>query len=179
MKISAEERSRLEALDAVLQSEDVREHVRRVIKKVRAALAGKEEAVMTWEPIELRVFGPALPAGICSAWVFALRAGVDTGAERHPNSHQRMMTFDGSGDMQTGGPGRWQSNLLVSDPGAPLEGRWISIPPNVWHRPVVAKDADWVVVSFHTVPAEDLIEEKPDTSKGGTKQRAYLAREPK
>jgi hypothetical protein len=40
---------------------------------------------------------------------------------------------------------------------------------------VVGKDADWVVVSFHTVPAEELIEEKPDdTSKGGTKQMKYL-----
>ena len=102
---------------------------------------------------------------------------ADTGAERHPNSHQRMMTFEGSGDMQTGDPGQWQSNVLVSDPDAPLEQRWISIPQNVWHRPVVGADADWTVVSFHTVPAEELIEEKPDdNSQDGTKQMKYLDR---
>jgi len=57
-----------------------------------------------------------------------------------------------------------------------LEQRWISIPPNVWHRPVVGRDADWAVVSFHTVEAHELIEEKPDTSsKSGTKQMKYLA----
>jgi hypothetical protein len=35
-----------------------------------------------------------------------------------------------------------------------LEKRWISIPQNVWHQPIILKEADWVVVSFHTVPAE-------------------------
>jgi hypothetical protein len=175
-----QERTRLESIDAILQSEAVREQIRPIVERVRAELARKKEAVMTWEPIPLSVFGRALPHEIQSAWVFVLRAGVDTGAERHPNSHQRMMTFEGSGDMKTGEPGRWQSNVLVSHPEAPLEQRWISIPQNVWHLPVVGADADWTVVSFHTVPAEELIEEKPnDRSKDGTKQMKYLEREQK
>ena len=29
------------------------------------------------------------------------------------------------------------------------------IPQNVWHRPVVGGDADWTVVSFHTVVASE------------------------
>jgi len=172
-----EERSRLESLDALLRSEDVREQIRPVVELVRAELSRKKEARMTWKPIPMGVFGRALPAGVQSAWVFVLRAGADTGAERHPNSHQRMMSFEGSGDMQTGQPEQWQSNALLSDPEAPLEHRWISIPPNVWHRPVVAADADWVVVSFHTVVADELIEERPDSaSEAGTKQTKYLAR---
>jgi hypothetical protein len=173
--MSPEEQSRLESLDAVLRSENVREQIRPIIERVRAELARKKEALMTWEPIPLAVFGRKLPAGIRSAWVFVLRAVADTGAERHPNSRQRMMSFQGSGDMQTGEPGQWQSNALVSDPEAPLERRWISIPPNVWHRPVVGAIADWTVVSFHTVAAEELIEERPDGgSKDGTKQMKYL-----
>jgi|SRR6516165_4035909 hypothetical protein len=173
--MSPEERSRLESLDAVLRSEDVREQVRPIVERVRAELARKKEALMTWEPIPLAVFGRKLPAGIRSAWVFVLRAGADTGAERHSNSRQRMISFQGSGNMQTGEPGQWQSNALVSDPGAPLERRWISIPPNVWHRPVVGANADWTVVSFHTVAAEELIEERPASrSKDGTKQMKYL-----
>ena len=87
-----------------------------------------------------------------------------------------MLSFEGRGDLQTGEQGNWQSNVLVSDPDAPLERRWVSIPRNVWHRPVVGADADWAVVSFHTVAAEELIEERPgDSSKGGTERMKYLA----
>jgi hypothetical protein len=175
--MTPEERTRLESIDTILQSENVREQIRPIIERVRAELARNNETVMTWEPIPLTVFGRALPREIRSAWVFVLRAGVDTGAERHPNSHQRMMTFEGSGDMQTGEPGRWESNVLISDSKASLEQRWISIPQNAWHRPVVGKDADWTVISFHTVPAEELIEEKPDEgAKDRTKQTKYLQR---
>ncbi|HZR06018.1 MAG TPA: hypothetical protein VFA61_09335 [Candidatus Udaeobacter sp.] len=172
-----EERMRLESIDTALQSETVREQIRRIIERVRAELARKKEAVMTWEPVPLTVFGRALPGEIRSAWVFVLRAGVNTGAERHPNSHQRMMCFEGSGDMQTGEPGQWKSNVLISNPEAPLEQRWISIPQNAWHRPVVGANADWTVVSFHTVLPEELIEEKPgDSTTGATKQMKYLER---
>jgi hypothetical protein len=175
--MTSEERTRLESIDTVLRSEIVREQIRPVVQRVRAELDRRKEALMTWEPIPLTVFGSALPREIRSAWVFILRAGVDTGAERHPNSHQRMMTFEGSGDMKTGKPGQWQSNILISNPDVPLEQRWISIPQNTWHRPVVGKDSDWTVVSFHTVPAEELIEEKPDdSSEDGTKQMKYLER---
>jgi len=175
--MTSEERSRLESLDAVLRSENVREQIRAVVERVRAELAQNKDGLMAWEPIPLSVFGRALPPEIQSAWVFVLRAAADTGAERHPNSHQRMMSFEGSGNMQTGDPGQWQSNVLVGDPKAPLERRWISILPNVWHRPLVGADADWAVVSFHTVPADELIEERPDSSrKDGTKQMKYLAK---
>src|SRR5256886_17336837 len=161
--MTAEEHSVLEALDAVLRSETLRAQIRPIVERLRAELARKTEALMTWEPIPLSVFGRALPPGIRSAWVFVLRAGATTGAERHPNSHQRMMSFEAAGDLQVraelsdGGQEQWQSNLLVSEPGAPLERRWISIPRNVWHQVVVPEGSDWVVVSFHTVPAEALI----------------------
>ena len=55
---------------------------------------------MAWEPIPLTIYGGAVPDAIKSSWVFVLRASANTGAERHPNSHQRMMSFQGSGDMQ-------------------------------------------------------------------------------
>jgi hypothetical protein len=173
--MTTEERSHLEALDTVLRSENVREQIRPIVERLRAELGRKKAALMTWEPVPLSIFGSALPAQIRSAWVFVLRAGVDTGAERHPNSHQRMVSFEGSGDMRTGDPEQSQSNVLVSNPDAPVERRWISIPQNVWHRPVVGAAAEWVVVSFHTVPAEELIEERPDyQTNDGTKQMRYL-----
>lgn len=173
--MTADEQRRLETLDAVLRSESAQKQIHPIVQRVRAALVRKKEAVMAWEPIPLTILGHALPREIRSAWVFVLRAGADTGAERHPNSQQRMMSFEGSGDMQTGEPGRWQSNVLISNPQAPLEQRWISIPRNVWHRPIVGKHEDWVVVSFHTVDARELIEERPDdTGNAGTKQMKYL-----
>jgi hypothetical protein len=177
--VTREERILLERLDEVVRSDKVRAQILPIVERVRAELSRKSDALMAWEPIPLQTFG-ALPPVIRSGWIFILRSGADTGAERHPNSHQRMMTYSGMGDMQTDlkrAPNEvnleseisWQSNILVSDPNAPLEAHWISIPQNVWHRPVVSPGADWIVVSFHTVPAADLIEERP-----GAKQMLYL-----
>jgi hypothetical protein len=175
--MTKEERSRLEALDAALRSDSMRERIRSAVVRLREQLARRKDALMSWEPFPLHIFATTLPPEIRSAWVFVLRAGADTGAERHPNSHQRMMSFEGSGDLQTGEDGEWQSNVLVSDPDAPLERRWISIPANVWHRPVINTETDWAVVSFHTVPAEELIEERPDDSReAGTRQMKYLGK---
>jgi hypothetical protein len=176
--MTKEERSRLEALDTALRSDSVREHIRPVVVRVREQLARRKDVLMSWEPFPLDVLATTLPPEIRSAWVFVLRAGADTGAERHPNSHQRMMSFEGSGDLQTVEHGKWQSNVLISDPDAPLERRWISIPTNVWHRPVINAKTDWAVVSFHTAPAEELIEERPDDRrKAGTRQMKYLGSE--
>jgi hypothetical protein len=181
-----EERGRLEKLDIIVRSDKVRAKINPVVDRVCAALSKKADALMTWEPIPLEIFGEGLPPEIRSGWIFVLRAGADTGAERHPNSHQRMMTLHGSGDMKRQSKKgelrikkdekgiAWQSNVLVSEPGAPLERKWISIPPNVWHRPVVGRDVDWVVISFHTVSAEELIEERLDESGAGTKQKKYM-----
>jgi hypothetical protein len=173
--MTKEERSRLEALDDALRSQDVGEQIRSVVLRVREQLAARKDSLMSWEPFPLEILGKTLPPEIRSGWVFVLRAGADTGAERHPNSHQRMMSFEGSGDLQTDERGKWQSNVLLSNSDAPLEQRWISIPPNTWHRPVIRADADWAVVSFHTVAAEDLIEERPDEGRAGrTRQMKYL-----
>ena len=175
-RMTREERLRIESLDAVLRPENVRAQIRPIVERVRAELGRKKAALMAWEPIPLTVFGGALPFEIRSAWVFVLRAGVDTGAERHPNSHQRMMSFEGGWRSPN-----WQARslaieCLVSNPEAPLERRWISVPRNCWHRPLVSAGSNWAVVSFHTAPADELIEEKPDaTSKDGTKQMKYSA----
>jgi hypothetical protein len=174
--MSPQERRLLEALDLGLRSEAVRARIDPIVKRAAQKLAQDRTATMAWELIPLSEYGNTLPPPIRSSWVFILRAGATTGAERHPNSHQRMMSYRGTGDLQTGGEGRWQSNPLVSDGSAILERRWISVPPNVWHQVVVPPNEDWVVVSFHTVPGEELIEERPDTADAKrTQQRHYLA----
>ena len=178
--VTKEERSLLETLDKIVRSEKVHAQILPVVERVRTELARKPNTLMAWEPIALETFGP-LPPAIRSGWVFILRTGADTGAERHPNSHQRMMSFEATGDLKTDAKSGqsdveaeseivWQSNVLVSNPQVPLERRWVSIPQNIWHRPVIPKGADWVVVSFHTVPAAELIEERP-----GAKQMFYAS----
>jgi hypothetical protein len=172
-----EEKAILESLDRIVHSSQLKSALQPIVNRVRQQLLTPPRSVMGWEPITLSVFGNELPRGIRSGWVFILRAGVNTGPERHPNSHQRMMSFVGTGDMQTRETfeSPWASNVLVGDPEKPLEQRWISIPRNVWHQPVTPPGQDWVVVSFHTVPADELIEERPsDTEASGTKQMLYV-----
>ncbi len=79
--------------------------------------------------------------------------------------------------MRTWNGERWVSNVLRSD--ARFDERWLSIPVNVWHRPVMG-DTDWTVVSFHTAADDALIEElalddeHPD--RGSRAAEAYAGR---
>jgi hypothetical protein len=174
--MSPEEARILQSLDACLQSDGIRAAIFPIVERVESRLSQDSSALMAWEPIPLAIYGESLPAFVRSSWVFILRAGAATGAERHPNSHQRMMSFRGVGDAQTGGETHWQSNPLISNRKATIEERWVSIPTNVWHQMVVPKGDNWVVVSFHTVPAEELIEERPGAADTGwLQQRRYVA----
>jgi hypothetical protein len=186
----------LAALDAALRSPRAAAILNAAADEVAAELARTPNARLAWRPIPLETYD-RLPGSIASSWVFVLRAGCTSGAERHPNSIQRFMSFRGAADMQIWGPryapGKpasgqtgwsrasalqsnaeteaasaagvplhraWLSNHLISDPEAPLDRRWLSIPVNTWHRPVMGA-GDWTVVSFHTAPDDQLIEERP------------------
>src|SRR4051812_8784034 len=86
--LTAEEREILEALNRAVYSPAALNEIENVVRRVDDHLiAGTNN--MAWEPIPLERFGSALPVMIQSAWVFVLRAGINTGTERHPNSHQR------------------------------------------------------------------------------------------
>lgn len=164
----------LERLDTLLRVLRVRDSIDRIVTRVQADLDDHPDADMAWEPVPLPIYGDQLPAEIRSSWVFILRTHTHTGAERHPNSHQRIVAYAGDGDFQTRLDGPWQSNHLTSRLNAPIPDRWVSIPPFVWHQSA-GPEQDWVVVSFHTVEAEDLIEERPGTAEsGGVRQMKYL-----
>jgi hypothetical protein len=73
----------------------------------------------------------------------------------------------------------WRQNPLRSDPRAAVEERWLSIPRNVWHRPRIGPHADWMVISFHTAGAADLIEERArddENPDAGSTSEAYAGR---
>jgi hypothetical protein len=147
--------------------------------EVSAVLQRDPAARLAWWPVPLEIYDQ-LPDGIASSWVFVLRAGCSSGAERHPNSIQRVMSYRGRADMQTWDGQRWVSNVLRSEGGLPLKDRWLSIPRNVWHRPVMG-DVDWAVVSFHTASDTELIEELPlddqHPDRGSRSATVYAGRE--
>jgi hypothetical protein len=169
------ERRILEALDRAVRNKPVLALLDSAAERLRRKLALDPKAVMAWETLPLSLFEGGLPDGIASSWVFILRAGARTGAERHPNSHQRTLSYGGTGDLQTQArlAGRWRSRPLAPGFERPLDERWTSIPPGTWHQAVVA-GGDWVVVSFHTARADELIEERPDPADAReTRRRRY------
>ncbi len=175
-RYSDDEQRILKLLEAALRQPRAKPVIEAIASRVQQKLADDPEATLAWEPVPLETYGGGLPEEIRSSWVFVLRAGMTSGAERHPNSHQRMMSYRSAGDLQTWENGAFRSNSLVSNPAVPLEQRWVSIPINVWHKPVMGA-GDWVVVSFHTAAAEKLIEERGDPEKRTeTRQETYRAR---
>jgi len=163
----------LTALDAAVAEPALARHLASVVPKLEHQLSLDPDAIMAWEPIPLGTYRE-LPSGIKSSWVFILRAGITTGAERHPNSHQRMVSYRGSGDFPTQRDGQWESHQLSSDRTRGVSERWVSIPPYTWHQGIVDPGENWVVVSFHTVEAEALIEERPGERGDDVHQRHYV-----
>lgn len=155
------EREILELLDLSVNEDAIKEYMIGVIQRVEKSLEDDPKALLAWETIPLALYKQKLPDEIKSCWVFILRKNATTGAERHPNSIQRMMSYKGYGDFQTKPDTVWESNFLKSDPEEKIDNRWISIPVNVWHQGIVS-DENWIVLSFHTAEVSELSEERPE-----------------
>ena len=170
--LTAPEKRILAVLDRLATSAGVRARIDaaagRLEKTLLAASRGAD-GVGDGAAVHVRS-GP--PETIRSSWVFILREGAVTGAERHPNSVQRTLSWSGAGDLMTRTGGRWTSHRLASNRRAPLGRRWITIPAATWHQ-VVVRDGHWVVLSFHTALAEDLIEERPREGAPETSHRRH------
>ena len=163
----------LPTLDGLVSQRPVRKKLDSIAARLLDRLRDNDQVPLVWEPVSLALYGESVPLETRSSWVFVLRANSESGAEKHPNSIQRVMSYRGSADLQTRPNEDWIPNRLISEPSAPLEKRWLSIPAGVWHQGVMGAD-HWVVVSFHTVPADELIEERPTVEGSGTLQRRYL-----
>jgi hypothetical protein len=170
---SKAEQDLLWRLDGLVSVPRATEYIASVIARVEQRMTAVPNSIEEWEPLPIDLFAD-LPSAIRSAWVFILAANHESGFERHPNSHQRVISYRGSGDFQVGYPDT-TSNHLSSDRTLGIERRWVSIPVNEWHQAIVPTQ-NWVVVSFHTVLAAELIEERP-TNQGfrATRQRTYIS----
>ena len=174
MTFDQQEDEILRALDSAIFQPSMKDRFDKAALALDQKLAADPSLLLAWETVPLSAYKVDLPANIRSSWVFILRANVATLPERHPNSHQRMMVHRGEGDFQTWEHGGWQSNFLVSDSAAPVDRRWVSIPPSVWHRSMKPVE-NLVVVSFHTASEEDLIEENGDPETSELTQRRKYA----
>jgi hypothetical protein len=165
------------ALNEVVRSNSAAAIIGTTLQQVLQQLAASAN-LMAWEVVPLSAFAGCLPDSIRSCWIFVIRAGAATGAERHPNSHQRSLSLIGSGTFELRVGTNWHSHLLKSTDRASVEQRWVSIPPSTWHRLVVGSEA-WGMLSFHTVAPNALIEERPVNTNdldGRTRQERYTDR---
>ena len=158
--MNIKERKTLEILDLAVREPGVLQYIDNIMERVEKTLKNDVNTLMAWEPIPLNLYQQKLPPNVKSSWLFILRKNSVTGAERHPNSIQRMMSYKGNGDFQTKPGLKWVSNFLESNFDTEIEKRWISIPINIWHQGIVGNE-NWIVISFHTAEVSELIEERP------------------
>jgi hypothetical protein len=140
----------------------VREHQRAgrfnlILTQLFDTLQRSPELPQAWQPLPNEFFNRKLPGGVESGWIFALRGGGKFPNERHPNSWQRSIAIRGVALFETYENDGWVKRP-ISGAGETVAQRSVSIPENVWHRIAIGPET-FVSLSFHTVPANDLIEE--------------------
>jgi quercetin dioxygenase-like cupin family protein len=108
-----------------------------------------------------------LPTPIASAWIFALRPRTHNAAHVHPNSTQHTAVIGGRGRLFVGGE---EVELEPFDVARPERALRV-IPAGTDHS-FEPGDEPLVVLSFHTVAAEALVE----IEVGSQTARHYLER---
>ena len=145
--------STLHALDALIEGE-LRLQIAEAVDVARRMLATSREP-FGWRFIDL---GPRdLPDGIRSGAVFVLPAGTTPPGHHHPNSIQHMRVLAGRAVVML----QSRESTAQRDPvryGVGKERPWLVIPRGVVHQFEVLPEAELVVLSFHTVLEEDLLE---------------------
>lgn len=138
--------------------------VLRTMDELATGLAACDEPFLGL-PLAEPLVGGRLPRGIASAWVFVLRASHRNPAHLHPNSTQYTTAIRGSGTGHLGGE---EVALRLFDAAFPAETIYV-IPAGVAHAFATGRDG-LVVISFHTVVPELLVEIEVESSK----RRTYL-----
>jgi hypothetical protein len=134
---------RLAALDAVVERS--RAVLDAASLKARTKLRTGEE--FGWEFVSL----DPLPEGIASAGLFVLPARSRPTPHRHPNSIQHMRRLSGEARV------RLTLGDEVLDRSVGADERWVVIEADATHQ-IDVGNQEFVVISFHTVPQEELLE---------------------
>ena len=155
------EQEYLRKIEVLLESKSAQFVIDKAVLETKAMLDADSERLTAAVQVSLSVFGDSLPPEIKSCRVFALRAGLGSRTECHPNSHQRVLSLEGTGEIRVFDDSAPYSVSLRSDMGGPLELRWGSLQENIWHQPVAGME-NWVVLTFHTASEAELIDEYKD-----------------
>jgi mannose-6-phosphate isomerase-like protein (cupin superfamily) len=145
--------SRLRALDALIEGE-LRPQIDQAVDTARRMLATSGEP-FGWHLIDLA--STDLPDDISSGGVFVLPAGSAPLGHHHSNSIQHMRVLSGQAVVTL----RPTQDAGHHDPvryGVGEQRPWLVIPHGVMHELKVTPEEELVVLSFHTVSQEDLLE---------------------
>jgi len=108
-----------------------------------------------WEAVDLdESLSALLPDDIKSAWIFVLKNNTPSQSHYHPNSVQHMIVLEGEGTAHVG---ERTKEMVRYNKGAHRSDVWEVIDIGVAHE-FFPRSQDMVVLSFHTCPAEELIE---------------------
>ncbi|SRR6266508_2684491 len=153
LDLTAQLGSTLRALDTLIEGE-LRLQIAEAVEVARRMLARSQEP-FGWRFIDLGAGN--LPDGIRSGAVFVLPAGTTPPGHHHPNSIQHMRVLAGRAVVTL----RSRESTAQHDPvryGVGEERPWLVIPRGVVHQLEVLPEGELVVLSFHTVLEEDLLE---------------------
>jgi quercetin dioxygenase-like cupin family protein len=145
--------STLRALDTLIEGA-LRPQIAEAVDVARQMLATSREP-FGWRFIDLGARD--LPDGIRSGAVFVLPAGTTPPGHHHPNSIQHMRVLAGRAAVTLGS----RESTAQHDPVRYAVGKerpWLVIPRGVVHQFEVLPEGELVVLSFHTVLEEDLLE---------------------
>lgn len=145
--------SRLRALDALVEGE-LRPQIDEAVDTAHRMLATSREP-FGWHFIDLG--SRDLPDGIRSGAVFVLPAGTTPPGHHHPNSIQHMRVLAGAAVVTLQSTQRAPQHDPVRY-GVREQRPWLVIPQGVVHELEVLPEGELVVLSFHTVLQEDLLE---------------------
>lgn len=155
------EKSLLAKLGELARAAEANSIIQEAIVKAETELRQDPSKLGATVQIPLSIFGKGIPASIKSCRVFALRENTPFKTERHPNSHQRVLSLKGTGEVRVVEEGNPWTARLRSDPDAPIEEHWATLQENVWHQPVAGPEG-WVVLTFHTAPEGESLDEYRD-----------------
>jgi quercetin dioxygenase-like cupin family protein len=163
LDLTAQLGATLRALDTLIEGE-LQPQIAEAVDAAHRMLATSREP-FGWRFIDLGA--GSLPDSIRSGAVFVLRAGTTPPGHHHPNSIQHMRVLAGRAVVML----RSREGTAPHDParyGVGTERPWLVIPRGVVHQLEVPPEGELVVLSFHTVPEEDLLEVSAAGERGYT-----------
>lgn len=157
--MTGDELQLLSTLDSLVFQPDALATIEQLANELTQQLQSKPTAAFARAELAISLFGAALPAEAKSSNVYVIRPGVSSGIERHPNSHQHSMSLRGEGTFALGLAGERCEHRLQGKASGAIARRWVSIPPQTWHE-AIAGSGLWTVVTFHTAPDREIINER-------------------